>query len=319
MKDLIVGIEIGGTKLQLGLGTPSGDILDICKDKVDPEMGGLGIREWLQKSIPAFIKKAERKYGAVKALACGFGGPINSNEGRVLKSIQIKGWQDFPIQDWLQKTFSLPALVINDSNAAAWGEYRRGFGSGCQHFFYTNIGSGVGGGFVFNGTLYDGQGFGAGEFGHTLVPDWTSEISGTAEEIEKLCSGWSIESRLNKPGYVPSDSFLFSKGSRISTKDLGEAGRKGDRFALQEIDHIASSIGTGLANVLCLTSVERIAIGGGVSNMGDILINPIRNYTEKYAFITNRGNYQVGRCSLGDSIVLVGSILLAVQAFNISQ
>jgi len=318
MRDLIVGIEIGGTKLQLGLGTPSGDILEILQEKVDPEMGGQGIREWLQESIPEFIEKAGRNYGKVKALACGFGGPINSNEGCVLKSIQISGWQNFPIQDWLQQTFSLPALVINDSNAAAWGEYCRGFGRGCQHFFYTNIGSGVGGGFVFNGTLYDGQGFGAGEFGHSLVPDWTSEIPGTADEIEKLCSGWSNETRLNKPGYVPSDSLLFSKGSRITTKDLGEAARNGDRFALQEIDHIASSIGLGLANVLCLTSVERIAIGGGVSNMGDVLINPIQEYTEKFAFLINKGNYQIGQCLLGDSIVLVGSILLAGQKLNIT-
>jgi len=316
MKNLFLGIEIGGTKLQLGLGTDSGKIIEIYMDNVDPEKGSLGIREWLKKYVPSFIQKAEREFGLIKAVGCGFGGPINSSRGRVLKSIQISGWEDFPIQEWLQETFSLPTIVINDSNAATWGEYCKGYGKGCRYFFYVNIGSGVGGGFVFDGKLYNGQGFGAGEFGHTFVPDWTSETTGDSEEIENLCSGWAIESRLNRSGYVPRDSLLFPKTSSVTTSDLADAARKGDRFALKEIDLIASSIGLGLANVLCLTGVERIAVGGGVSKMGNLLIDPIRAHTRNYAFIINQGHYEINQCLLGDSIVLVGSILLAKQFFN---
>jgi glucokinase len=318
MTDLILGIEIGGTKLQLGFGTPSGDILEVQRAPVAVEQGALGIKNWLKQNVPYIITMAKEKYGPVKGLGCGFGGPINSAEGRVLKSIQIEGWQDFPIREWLQDTFLLPALVINDSNAAAWGEYIKGFGSGSEHFFYTNIGSGIGGGFVFGSELYEGQGFGAGEFGHCLVPDWTSETAGAAEEIENLCSGWAIETRLNKPGYVPLDSLLYSEDSQITAADLGQAARKGDQFSLKEIDNVASSIGMGLANVLCLTNVERIAIGGGVSNMGNILIEPIKSYTKKYAFNIYQGKYEISKSLLGDSIVLVGSIILANQFLGIS-
>lgn len=318
MTDLILAIEIGGTKLQLGLGAPSGDILEIQKTTVSVDQGAIGIRNWLEENVPLMISMAKENYGSVKGLGCGFGGPINSDEGRVLKSIQIEGWRDFPIRKWLEDTFLLPALVINDSNAAAWGEYIKGFGKGCEHFFYTNIGSGVGGGFVFSNKLFEGQGFGAGEFGHCLVPDWTSEAPAAAEEIEKLCSGWAIESRLNQPCYVPWNSLLYSEDSQITAADLGMAARKGDPFALEEIDRVASSIGLGLANVLCLTNVERIAIGGGVSNMGNILIEPIKSYTKKYAFSIYQGNYEISKCVLGDSIVLVGSILLAKQFLEIS-
>jgi len=321
MTHFLLGVEIGGTKLQLALGIPEGEILERQQAQVDAALGGAGIREWLKENIPDFIEKMKAKYGPVAAIGCGFGGPMNTPSGRVLQSIQIEGWQDFPIRDWLEETFSLPATVDNDSNAATWGEYRRGFGKGCQHFFYTNMGSGVGGGFVFHGQLYDGQGYGAGEIGHTYVPDWTADESGAAEQVEKLCSGWAIESRLRKPGYVPADSNLYARFSgelsAVTTRDLADAARSGDAFALHEIDRVAYSMGLGLANVLSLTNVERIAIGGGVSKMGELLIGRIRAYVHQFEFVSSQGHYEIQQCELGDLIVLVGAILIAGEKFNL--
>ena len=271
MADLILGIEIGGTKQQLALGTPSGEILVTHQGQVDKDQGGEGIRAWLKREIPVFLREKAPEFGRVVAIGCGFGGPLDSRAGRVMRSIQIEGWQDFPIRDWLEETFGLPATVDNDSNAAAWGEYKRGFGRGCQHFFYTNIGSGVGGGFVFNGELFDGQGYGAGEMGQTYVADWTSNIPGAVEKVENLCSGWAIEGRLRTSGYIPEDSALFLKFgdnvSAVTARDLGEAAQAGDPFAIAEIGQIARSFGLALSNVLCLSGVERIAIGGGVAKI----------------------------------------------------
>ena len=319
MTSHILGIEIGGTKLQLAIGTPHGDIVALRQGRVDINRGGEGIREWLERQIPDFIEVEKHQSDDILAIGCGFGGPIDSQNGRVLQSVQIEGWGDFPLREWLEKTFLLPAIVINDSNAAAWGEYCRGFGKGTQHFFYTNIGSGIGGGFVLGGNLFDGQGYGAGEFGHTFVPDWTGRGEGRAAEIESLCSGWAIENRMQQPGYIPEDSDLFSHYSlqplAVTASDLSESAKRGDSFALKEIDRVAHSIGIGLANVLNLTSVERIAIGGGVSKMGEILIEPIRRHTAQYVFMNNRGRYAIQQCELGDEIVLVGAILVASAAF----
>ena len=311
MSKMILGVEIGGTKLQLALGTPEGDILAAQQGRVDPAGGGQGIREWLVEEIPAFIEAQEKVFGPVAAIGCGFGGPMHTPSGRVVQSIQIEGWHDFPIRDWFEDTFHLPATVDNDSNAAAWGEYKCGFGRGCKYFFYTNMGSGVGGGLVLDGKLLDGQGYGAGELGHTWVPDWTSEEPHKAEIIENLCSGWSIEKRLRMPGYIPEESTLFPKQADITTKDLAEAAQDGDTFALAEVDHVAEAMGIGLANTLCLTGVERIAIGGGVAKMGDLLIDRIRSYTKLHEFVSSTGHYEIAACELGDQIVLVGAILRA--------
>ena len=315
MSKMILGVEIGGTKLQLAIGTSEGDILAIHQGRVDPERGGEGIRNWLAEAIPPFLEEQAQIYHPVVAIGCGFGGPLHTPSGRVLQSIQIEGWHDFPVRDWIEETFHLPATVDNDSNAAAWGEYKRGFGRGCRYFFYTNMGSGVGGGLVLDGKLHDGQGYGAGELGHTWVPDWTSEEPHKAEIIENLCSGWSIEKRLRMPGYIPEESVLFPKQAGITTKDLAEAARDGDAFALTEVDYVAEAMGIGLANTLCLTGVERIAIGGGVAKMGDLLIDRIRKYTKQHEFVSSTGHYEISACELGDQIVLVGAILRAGERF----
>lgn len=315
MAKLILGIEIGGTKLQLALGRLSGEILAVNQGRVEKAQGGEGIRKWLKREVPVFIREQAPELGQVVAIGCGFGGPLDTRAGRVMRSIQIEGWQDFPIRDWLRETFELPVTVENDSNAAAWGEYKRGFGRGCQHFFYTNIGSGVGGGFVFNGSLFDGQGYGAGEIGQTYVADWTSDVPGAVERVENLCSGWAIESRLRATGYIPEESSLYQTFSAdlsaVTARDLGEAACMGDRFATEEIGSIARSFGQALSNVLCLSGVERIAIGGGVAKMGEVLLGPIRQAVHEFEFVSNVGNYEISPCELGDEIVLVGAILRA--------
>ena len=255
-------------------------------------------------------------------MGCGFGGPIDSAAGKVLVSNQVAGWDDFPLRDWLEQAFCMPTWVENDSNAAAWGEYQRGVGRTTQHFFYTNLGSGVGGGLILNGELYDGQGFGAAEFGHMVVPDLRTQAVSKVLELEQICSGWAIEDRLRQPGYIPVSSELYNRihgqTKQVTTVHLADSAKTGDRFALSEIDLVAHTLGIGLANVLNLTNVQRIAIGGGVSKLGPLLIEPVRRYTAQYVYVSSQGRYQIQQCELGDSIVLIGAILLAKRAFDLT-
>ena len=274
MEKFILGVEIGGTKLQLAISTREGEILNIHQGKVRIEEGSQGIRRWLKDNVPLMVERAKDLNGDLVALGCGFGGPIDTKKGQVLKSVQIRGWSEFPLKAWFEEMFNLPTVIANDFNAATWGEFRRGLGRGSQYFFYTNMGSGVGGGIVIDGQLYDGQGYGAGEFGQTYVPDWNNETPGWPEKIENLCSGWAIEKRLQTKDYVPDESIMMALAEGdihcIDARKLAEAANAGDDFALKEIDRIAYSMGLGLANMLCLVSVEVIAIGGGVSKYGGI-------------------------------------------------
>ncbi|MDR3644303.1 MAG: ROK family protein, partial [Clostridia bacterium] len=207
--NLYLGVEIGGTKHQIVLGDKNGNVLCIEKGKVVLEEGAQGILRWMADHIPAMIEKAPSFGGAVRAIGVGFGGIIETATGRSVASVQVKGWKDFMLKSWFEETFRLPAVVLNDTVAGGYGEYICGAGKGSKSFFYTNIGSGIGGVFIRNGEIYDGNGYGASYLGHTYVPDMIEGTSFKQRKVEELCSGWYIEQRLRSPGYVPKESLIM--------------------------------------------------------------------------------------------------------------
>lgn len=321
MKPVAVTVEIGGTKLQVAVGTPAGDIHMLRRGAVNPERGAPGILQWIERSVNALLNDSEtRVHGEPAVIGVGFGGPVQSATGRVLTSHQIAGWKGVELKQWFEERFSMPAFVINDANAAGWGEYRRGAGRGTQNFCYMNIGSGIGGALILNGELYDGQGLGAGEIGHTYVPDWRILESGRADKLENLCSGWAIEKRLHALADLKPDSPLRQlcggQPQTLTCAMLAEAALAGDSYAQEEIEHVAASVGLALANLITLFHPERIALGGGVSMMGEVLMGPIREHVANLVFGPFQRHYEIVPCALGESVVLVGSTLLALSAFG---
>ncbi|MEI2775014.1 MAG: ROK family protein [Tetrasphaera sp.] len=311
----LLGVEIGGTKLQVALGTPDGRIVELAQGRVDRGRGPAGILEWLAANAAALNARAGEHGGDVCGIGVGFGGPLETVGGRIIESVQIPDWEGFELGHWFEDHFDLPTQVYNDSSAAGYGEYRLGSGRGTSEFFYTNIGSGIGGSLIVDGRLYDGQGVGAAEFGQTRIPDWTSSRPGADIKLEALCSGWGIEQRLRAPGYVPADSAVLDLAGgaieRITCSALGAAAAGGDAFALAELDAVARGFGTALASLLVMFQPERIAIGGGVALIGEPLLEPIRRHTAERAFISNLGRYDIVACELGEGVVLHGALLLA--------
>ena len=253
---MLIAIEIGGTKLQLSLGQEDGRIEKTVRGRVNAEDGAAGILRWMEEHMAKTL--AEVPEGTVKAVVVGFGGPLETATGTILKSVQIRGWDNFSLKKWFEDRFGIPAFVFNDSSAGGYGEYRLGSGRGTKQFFYTNIGTGIGGSLIVDGRLYDGQGVGAAELGHTRVPDWVGGQPGADTELELLCSGQSVEKRLRTPHYIPSDSLLMqlcgTDTSTVTNQMLGEAAHAGDLFALAEIDRVARSMAIAISTVLCLIS-----------------------------------------------------------------
>jgi len=308
----IIAVEIGGTKLQAAIGTPEGKILRAERGRVNPEKGAAGILDWVTARVEELVAACG---GAASAIGVGFGGPVESATGAVLVSHQIAGWEGVALKTLLEGRFSLPVVVANDANAAGWAEYRLGAGRGARQFFYMNIGSGIGGALVVDGKLHDGQGRGAGEIGHTWVPDWTADAPGRADKLENLCSGWSIERRIR--GWAdldPATSLGHCCGgdpARLTCALLADAARQGDPRALEEIHRVAQTAALALANVVTLFHPEVIALGGGVSLMGDVLLNPLTEALDTRAFGPYRGRYRLTPCQLEEDVVVVGALLLA--------
>ncbi len=311
----VLGLEIGGTKLQATEGLSDGSIVRVLRASVDRSRGAEGILEWFSHSVPDLVAHARKEGREPKAIGIGFGGPVEAATGRVLVSHQIQGWEGVELKSWFEERHGLPTVIENDANAAGWAEYCKGLGRGTKNFFYMNIGSGIGGALVVDGKLYNGQGRGAAEIGHVWVPDWTASVPGASEKLENLCSGWAIERRLRAlPSLVadaPLHQLALGDARHITCAMLAEAARAGDAYALSELRHVADTVALAMANLVTLFHPERIALGGGVALMGDVLLVPLHEALETRAFGPYRGMYLLAPCELEEDVVTTGALLMA--------
>jgi glucokinase len=179
---MYLGVEIGGTKLQVGVSDRRGRIRQLVRVAVARRAGARGIRNELAQIIPPLLA-AHR----VTAIGVGYGGPFDVPRGRVVRSFHISGWDGFPLRRWFERRFGLPTFIDNDANVAALAEALVGAGRGHRAVLYSNVGTGIGGGFVLNGVLHNGR-YGAMEIGHTRC-----FVRGRWRILEELSSGLSIE------------------------------------------------------------------------------------------------------------------------------
>ena len=179
---MYLGVEIGGTKLQVGVCDSRGRIKQLVRVAVVRRNGARGILQQLQIIISPLLAAYR-----VKAIGVGFGGPVDSARGRVVRSFHIKGWDGYYLRRWFRQRFKLPVKVENDTNVAALAEAVVGAGRGHRTVFYSNVGTGIGGGLVIDGALYNGR-CGAMEIGHTRFFH-----RGQWRILEEFSSGLSIE------------------------------------------------------------------------------------------------------------------------------
>lgn len=316
MEKLYFGVEIGGTKQQVAVCNDRGEIVKMLSEKVELKNGAADILAWLKRSIT----RLQERYPQVQAIGVGFGGPLETRTGRVLISVQVPGWKDFELKTWFEATFGLPATVVVDTVAGGYAELKLGSGRQSDKFFYTNIGTGIGGALFIDGKTWDGIGYGAAFLGNTYTADWTADVAGAVDRIEALCSGTAIERRLRSKGYVPQSSLLqtLCDGDRtaLCCRMLRTAAEQGDRFALEELDRVGYTFGIGVANVVSLLGVDTVSIGGGLANLGECLRQPVEKYAEQYVFISGKDRFKVVICSLLDNNVPVGAALYARDGFR---
>ncbi|MGI8978628.1 MAG: ROK family protein [Pirellulaceae bacterium] len=182
---MFLGIEIGGTKLQLGVGSGDGsEFAAFARHDIDISRGAPGILEQIEKSATALSQKHQ-----LQRIGIGFGGPVDSERGIVTKSHQVEGWENFPLVRWCQETLGIPTVLGNDCDVASLAEARYGAGKGADSVFYITVGTGVGGGLVIGGKLHGAGRPAVAEIGH-LRPGLHEDRPELT--VESLCSGPAI-------------------------------------------------------------------------------------------------------------------------------
>jgi glucokinase len=286
---MFLGIEIGGTKLQLGVGPGDGTLLGLWRGGVDLAAAGAGIRNQIVAAVPDLLAKAGVDRAQLRAVGFGFGGPVDDASRAILKSHQVGGWEGFPLADWAERTLGLPAVLGNDADCGALAEALFGAGKGLSPVFYMTIGSGIGGGLVIDGQVYRGAGKGAIEVGHLRI----MTPSGP-QPLELVASGWAID-----------------RAAGMSGRDVADAVAKGDAAAQTVLDTACDYLAEALCHVIALLCPRKIVIGGGVSLMGDVLFDPLRRKVAERAFRPFADCYEIVPAALGEEVVVHGALRLA--------
>jgi glucokinase len=301
-----VAIEIGGTKLQLAVGTSAGEILDRQRFAVDPAAGAAGIREEIAAALPGIVAQWRPA-----AIGVGYGGPVDRRTGHVVKSHHVSGWEGFPLGEWLADIAGLPVAVDNDANVAALGEALHGAGRGCDPVFYVTLGSGVGGGLVCGGRIFHGAGMGEAEIGHLRL--------GPAGEItEYYCSGWSLDRRIREAAAkAPASPLarLVQASPGQGAHHLGPALAAGDPLAAEILDGAAEKLALALSHVGHLCHPQVIVLGGGVALLGEPLRQAVATHLGRFMMEALRPGPRVALTTLREDAVPVGAIALAFQQF----
>jgi len=297
-----LGIEIGGTKLQIVVGDSSSRIVERRRLTVNPRRGGAGIRDQIQSTLGELLVQFR-----LEAIGVGFGGPVDRENGRICRSHQIEGWTDFDLGAWLGSIAKVPVRVENDANTATLGEALQGAGVGFNPVFYVTLGSGVGGGLVVDGKIYHGATPGEAEIGHVRL-----DRSGTI--VESRCSGWAVDARIRELTKVAPDSALakLCAGSTSGeARFLVAAIQKNDSGARRILEATTEDLAFGLSHVVQLLHPEVIVLGGGLSLIGEPLRAGVETALRRFTMEAFLPGPAIRLAALGEDAVPVGALELA--------
>jgi glucokinase len=315
---MYLGIEIGGTKLQLGLGADTGALAALWRGPVDVAAGPEGIRRQITTAVPDLLTRAHVERSQLRGVGIGFGGPVDDATHTVIKSHQITGWDNYPLADWIAEVVGLPAALGNDADVAGLAEALHGAGKGLSPIFYITIGSGIGGGLILNGEIYRGCGRGAAEIGHLRIP-----FQGKVPVLEQIASGWGIEEQtrdlLSRNVSGPASEKLRT-GPSLTAVQVGTAAEQGDGLAQTVLHNAIIALAEAICHVITLTCPRRIVIGGGVALMGErLLFEPLRQAVRERVFKPFEGLTDIVPAALGEEMVVHGAIALARRRLGDGQ
>jgi len=313
--NMYLAIEIGGTKLQFAVGDGrGGPLTHLERVEIDRMRGAAGIREKITEVGIRLVRRHQ-----LTRVGIGFGGPVNSSRGMVLRSFQIDGWDGYPIVSWARETLGLPVKLGNDSDLAGLGEARFGAGQGNKVVFYSNVGSGIGGALIIDQQLYCGGSGVACDIGH-FRPGLQAVSS--YQTVESVSSGWGMsnvaQQRLQNPTPELQDATreLLKKcdgnTAKLDGKILAESLAEGNHLAQEIFEQGIRNFGWALAQMITLLGPNVVVIGGGVPLIGEqLFLEPLRREICRYVFPPMLNTYTVQPAALGEEVVLYGALALA--------
>jgi glucokinase len=318
--DVVVGIDLGGTKILAAVVDGEGRILGQAKRKTKAETGVEGVVTRIVETLDEAVMSAKLTRKDIRAIGIGAPGPVDNQTGVIATAPNLPGWSNVPLGELMQAQAGIPAAVDNDVNVGALGEFTYGAGRGTSDMVSLFVGTGIGGGIILNGQLRTGARGAAGEIGHMIVlADGPYCGCGNRGCIEALASRTAIVESLQRAVAAGRQSSLASLlaegGQRLSSGGLSEAWRAGDPLTVEVLGRVQHYLGLHVASIVNLLDPEIIVFGGGVIEaLGEAFVAPIRPIAYQH-FLQRRDadRVRIVVSQLGDNAGILGAAVLARQ------
>jgi glucokinase len=300
-----LAVDIGGTKLAAALVEPGGRLAADTRTETSTELDAEGL--W--RTLTAMLGKllAEQGSPSLAGVGVGCGGPMTWPAAEV-SPLNIPAWRGFPLRDRLRDRFpGLPVRVHNDAICVAAGEHWRGAGRGRANVLGMVVSTGVGGGLILDGRLIDGASGNAGHIGHVIVdPAGPPCECGGRGCLEAVARGPGLVAWAQEQGWRP--------GREVTGVDLSTDAARGHPIAVAALKRAGQALGVAIASATHLCDLEVVAVGGGLSQAGRPLFDPLEETLREHARMAFAREVRVVPAALGQTAGLVGAAALIFAA-----
>jgi glucokinase len=314
----VLAVDIGGTKIITALISNNGRILaqDRCPTLADE--GAPAVIDRLFSAMDGLMSQSNTEPSQLGGISIAAAGAIDSGRGLITVSPNLPGWRDVPLGEMVREKYRVDAFLVNDASAAALGEHRFGAGRGVSNLILLTLGTGIGGGIVINGEMYDGACGSAGEIGHMVIDTDGPECGcGNRGCLEALASGTAVAreaiSRISKGEESSLVDMVAGEIGSITAEEVSTAARNGDSLALAVLSQAAHYLGVGMVNLVNIFNPEMIILGGGMAQLGSLFIGPAKKVVAERAFPISAQAVRIVTAQLGNEAGVYGAAAFALD------
>lgn len=311
-KNVVVGIDLGGTKISGVVVNEKGEKLSQYTIPTNAFEGEEVVLNRIMMVIDKVIEDAGKKSDEIKAIGIGSPGPLNAAKGIIIETPNLP-FRDFQLVKPIKDKYGVPTYLDNDANVAAIGEFMFGAGKGTNNMVYITVSTGVGGGAIINGKIYRGSTNNALELGHaTVLPNGPRCNCGNYGCLEALSSGTAI-ARQAKEAIESGAETTLKNYDKVTSYEVFLEAQKGDKIASEILDRSLEFLGIGVANAITNYDPDMIIIGGGVSQIGEVLFNKVQQVVNVRCFKTMSEYCKIRPAALGTEAGVIGAAALAIM------
>lgn len=314
-----IGVDLGGTSIKIGLVTEEGEIIEKVSCPTPVEEGFEAVSIKIKDQIKDLLKKGNISKQEIRAIGVGVPG-VSNKEGFIYFATNLF-WHDVPLGERLRELLGLEVYIENDATVAAVAEYTKGVTAGTKNSIFFTLGTGLGSGLIINHQVFSGSHGIGSELGHVVVGENFYDCTcGNNGCLETYVSATALIKYSKKLLEENKDSSIYKKVDgdleAINAKIIFDCAREKDPVALEVVDRMTHYLAIGIANYINIFDPEIIAIGGGVSQGGDVFLDKLKKEVGKHIYVKKMYMTEIKISKLINDAGMIGSAMYAKMAIE---